>query len=166
LSPDHLSHGLGHLADVRVQEINFRRNDAFDFGSPLNYKIVTSSTVELADDLTSGTVFHTAKVAWVRDDTAELQLGPFELNMTLGAFFVLHAKQPDEDELAAWIEINSEHLLWPYLRAEIAGLTTAAGLPPLTIYTISVPTIDRDPNNDPDELRLAPESAGLPESQG
>jgi hypothetical protein len=167
LSPERLTHGLGYLADVRLQEIDFRRNDEFDFERPLNYKVVTSSEVELAEDLTNGTVLHAARVEWVEEDgSSESRPGPFELALTLGAYFVLHASTPDHDELAAWIEVNTDHLLWPYLRAQIAGITTNAGLPPLTIYTISVPTMERAPGDIFHETPESSESVSAPEVHG
>lgn len=158
MPPEHPSNGRGQLLDVRVRSIEFCRNDDFEFGPPLNYVILTSSEVTLAEDLTNGTILFKAVVEWRSGEEGggtEPILGPFELDLTLEGLYALNAAKPDHDELSAWIEFNSEHLLWPYLRTQIANLTISAGLPPLTIYTIGVPTFARDEFEDLDPAEVA-----------
>jgi Preprotein translocase subunit SecB len=143
LSPD-TRHVVGQLADVRLRNVQFRRSDDYEFIAPLNYTITTSSDVVLADDLTSGKILFNAEVEWrsAEEGSTESIPGPFDLELTLEGLFMLNAVGDDEEELSAWVEFNSEHLLWPYLRAQIASLTTAAGLPPLTIFTLNVPRFE------------------------
>jgi preprotein translocase subunit SecB len=143
LSPEHLGHGLGQLVDVRLQDVQFRRSDDYKVEEPLTYAIATSSDVALANDLTSGTILFSAEVVWRSTEGvgAESMPGPFALKLTLEGEFALNPVGDGED-LSAWIEFNSEHLLWPYLRAQIAYLTTMAGLQPMTIFTIEVPIFE------------------------
>jgi preprotein translocase subunit SecB len=62
----------------------------------------------------------------------------FDLSITVSGIFSL-SESLLEEELADWLEFNTEHLLWPYLRSEVAHLTAASGLPALTIYTSATP---------------------------
>lgn|GEM_PF-6852472 len=145
MSPEYPNNGRGQLASVRLHDVDFRISDSYDVVEPLNYVILTSSEVEIAEDLESGRILFNAVVGWRSqddDESGEPVGAPFDLDVTLEGAFTLSAANPERDELSAWIEFNSEHLLWPYLRSTIANLTTAAGLPPLTIYTIGVPTFD------------------------
>jgi preprotein translocase subunit SecB len=147
VSPEHLSSGGGQLVGVRVHDLAFRVTDDYEFDEPLNYVIVTSSNVSLADDMTSGQILFHAAVGWTvanADEDDDPVKGPFDLDLTLEAHFALTGTEIDTNEFSDWIEFNSEHLLWPYLRTEIASITTSAGLPPLTIYTIAVPVFRYD----------------------
>ena len=58
----------------------------------------------------------------------------------VGTFEWSHPEATDEDILG-WIEFNTGHLLWPYLRSYVSMITGASGLPVLTLFSISVPSL-------------------------
>jgi hypothetical protein len=130
----------GRLVEVFVDEINFRRHGDYVFpDTGIIYGIDADTKGEILDDRTRALVRLTAEIIWTshEGDTVD---GPFEMQITVEALFDwLFPDRPDEDILG-WLEFNSTHLLWPYLRAYVSSVTALAGVPPLTIYTITAPS--------------------------
>jgi preprotein translocase subunit SecB len=136
-----LLNAYGQLLDVEILDLTFRRNRTFDpdSGLSLRYSIDTTIEKEISADRQHGVVDLHARFDWHHDDPDSASEGaPFDLTITVSGIFRLTETLP-EDELADWLEFNTEHLLWPYLRSEVAHLTAMAGLPSLTIYTIATP---------------------------
>lgn len=131
----------GQLVDVVVTGIEFQRHWGIgheEDGGGLSYVIDSSTTASVSEDRTGALVQFEATVEWRIDGEPTVD-GPFDLRVDLEAVFNWHAPEAPVEGIEGWLEFNSYHLLWPYLRAEIARITMSAGLPPLTIYTVAVP---------------------------
>lgn len=128
----------GQLVDVFVNEVEFRRNLDYDWDQETPSYTVDSQTVAHADADGEGAMAElTASIEWNTDE-GRLQV-PFDIKISLIGLFSWQIQGLPTEEIEGWVAFNSEHLLWPYLRAEISRLTANGGLPPLTIYTIGVP---------------------------
>jgi len=144
LPPDRLYNRLGQLHAEFLTALEFRRNSGFnpDELDRWVYGVRTESTADLVhDDDVTGIVELEAEIVWSPDeDEPEPPSGepPFSLSLTLTGVFAWLGN-PDDDDAKLWLEVNGEHLLWPYLRAHIASITAASDLPALTIFTLGVP---------------------------
>jgi preprotein translocase subunit SecB len=159
LPPDPAVHVRGQLLTVSLSELDFRRNPEFDIERHnASYSVDANVDVEVADDLRSAVATLRASIEWLFPETAEDRQGPFEISLVLTGMFAWMAESTTKDDIAGWIEFNAEHLLWPYLRAQIVSVTAASDLPPLTIYTIAVPRPRLGKADVPEEIEASPGS--------
>jgi preprotein translocase subunit SecB len=70
-----------------------------------------------------------------------------------GVFSWQAATKPDRRLAELWLEYNGMYLLWPYARSYIAAISGMSNVPPLTLYTMSLP-------NPPDLSELEAEESG------
>ena len=59
--------------------------------------------------------------------------------MTLAATFLWLGEPTDVELASSWIIANGIGLIWPYVRNYVSTITNLGSVPPLTLYTISVP---------------------------
>ncbi|RKQ90459.1 preprotein translocase subunit SecB [Solirubrobacter pauli] len=136
--PPESHNSQGQLLDAVLSEVHFRRNLDFDWDKGgVSYVLNTRTEAEVSDDRDHGRVHLHVDVNFQREEGQDED--PFEIKLVVtGMFAWLQPDLPDE-EIRGWLSFNGEHLLWPYLRAFISQLTTAAGAAPLVIYTIGIP---------------------------
>jgi preprotein translocase subunit SecB len=143
------------LQDVWVERIRFEEDATFDRADTANVSYFVEPKVEIGelrdgdDGSLSSAVRLSAEVRFARDDEIEGAL-PFELDISVvGSFEWSGETKPADAKLApAWLDYNAMYLLWPYLRAHIATVTSASRLPTLTIYTMNVPNPPVIPSED------------------
>lgn len=128
----------GQLAEVILRDVSFRRNLDWEWpGEGISYAIDTRTEGVVLGNRDRCHAHLHVRIDFQRE--GEKIEAPFELKMVItGVFDWLAPELPDE-EIEGWLSFNAEHLLWPYLRAFVSQITAAAGLPILTLYTISVP---------------------------
>jgi hypothetical protein len=149
----------GQLLDVFIDEIYFRRHGGFAFpDTGIVYGIDAGTKGEILDDRTRALVRLKAEIIWTshEGDTVD---GPFEMQITVESLFNWQFPDRPDEDILGWLEFNSTHLLWPYLRTYVSSVTALAGLPPLTIYTITAPspTLGRIEEEDEDLAEHPPE---------
>lgn len=143
------------IAPAQLQQVvlslaRFEINREFDpelHAEGLNYEVhptVGISELERSDDGLRGWVQLDAKIVFTRpgaEEAAQPLPTPFDLEVRLLGFFGWSAADMPGDDLGkGWLEYNGMYLMWPYMRAYIATLTSMSALPQLTIYTMNVPT--------------------------
>lgn len=129
----------GRLIEVFLDEAHFDRHLGYTFPEEgtVTYTVDTGINAELNDDRNLARVRLTAAIRWAHN--GERVDGPFDLHLVIGAWFDWAFPDRQDEDIYGWLEFNSTHLLWPYLRNYVTTLTALSGLPPLTIYTISAP---------------------------
>jgi hypothetical protein len=137
------------LEGVWLHSVRFAENENFDESerSGLFYFVnakVTHDPFEHDEehDQTWAVARLHATIEWRREDEYEQRYErpiPFELELVVGGAFAWPSSSIDKRVGNAWLEFNARYLLWPYLRSYAASVTSMSRLPPLTIYTLSVP---------------------------
>ncbi len=132
------------LESIWVNEIRFRVDPDFDRADATKTSYVVDAETDVGelfiedDGEMSAFVKVDATVEWTREDDGPL---PFEVHVEIeGMFSWAPEMRPDNDRIASlWLDYNALYLMWPYLRSYINAVTAMSSLPPLTIYTMSVP---------------------------
>ena len=119
--------------------VNFRRNLEFDFERVEGVSYTLDSKVEAEIAPAREHAYAHLHVEFNLHVEGEDPDPPFELSLVVTGMFGGFAPDLPDEEIEGWLSFNAEHLLWPYLRAYVGQITIAAGLPPLTLYTISIP---------------------------
>lgn len=130
----------GQLESVDLRAIRFDRNGSFDPASgEFAYGVTTTITAFVDEERRRCVAQLDAKIEWEAEDGEAVAEPPFALEVSLEGQFAWHFPEADPADIQAWVRFNSEHLLWPYLRMHVQAITAAAGLPPLTIFTLMIP---------------------------
>jgi preprotein translocase subunit SecB len=128
----------GQLESVWLSRVTFRENLEFDpdDANACRYSLRRSAEIDsVAEDMW---VLHMdVEVEWTRSDDGE-EL-PFDLGLQVSGAFSWEQAPVDPSFVHGWLDFNGPYLLWPYLRSHIATVTNLSSLPPLTIYTMTVP---------------------------
>ncbi|WP_138974465.1 protein-export chaperone SecB [Patulibacter medicamentivorans] len=129
------------MQDVSLANVNFALNSSFDedHDNPL-YSVVTSLSVELSDERDAAIVWMDADIEWSAGEDGEVR-PPFDLSLTLKAAFDWALPDVEPGDVVSWLTYNTQHLVWPYLRSYVQQITAMSDLPPLVIFTISVPSL-------------------------
>lgn len=131
---------LVQLVDVFVAQLKFSLNADYGWDDDqLRYAVESDTTAAISDDRESVVGTLRATIKWYRGSETEQVEGPFELEIAISGKFDWAPPNLTDEDIRGWVEFNTQHLLWPYLRSEISTMTAAAGLPQLHIYTIKVP---------------------------
>jgi hypothetical protein len=142
LPPEPATHVRGQLLDAYLSEAHFSVNPKFDFSQSMtsSYAVHTDLSVEAAEDLRTARADLGVRIEWMFPPDADDPEVPFDLTVTITGEFEWGDQKPTtREDVEGWVEFNAEHLLWPYVRAQVAMITGASKLPPLTLYTITVP---------------------------
>ncbi len=130
----------GRLVEAFLDEIHFRRHRDYTFPEGgIAYGVDSDTSAEILDDRTCAFVRLKAEIHWTshEGDTVD---GPFEMQITVGGLFNWRLPDRSDEDILGWLEFNTTHLLWPYLRTYVSSVTASAGVPPLTIFTITTPS--------------------------
>lgn len=149
----------GLLLEAFLDELRFRRHREFTFPEKgIVYGVDASTNAELLDDRTLAFVRLEAEIEWTshEGDTVD---GPFAMRITVGGILAWRYPDRSDEDIVGWLEFNTTHMLWPYLRTYISSVTASAGLPPLTIYTITAPSPTLGVRAEGDEEQPSPLSA-------
>jgi preprotein translocase subunit SecB len=132
------SRAPGQLTEAYLRSVHFARHEDFEWEA-LRYTLDSETKAELAGDRQSVRVTLRAEIHWHRQDDGEQSEGPFDLKLEVGGEYAWDRPDLTDEDIVGWVEFNSQHLLWPYLRSYVSLITTASGLPALTLYTITAP---------------------------
>jgi preprotein translocase subunit SecB len=152
----------GRLLEAFLDELQFRRHRDFAFPEQgIVYGVESDTNAELLDDRTRAFVRLAAEIHWTshEGDTVD---GPFAMQITVGGLFAWQYPDRSDEDIVGWLEFNTTHLLWPYLRTYIASITATAGVPPLTIYTITAPNPILGRREEEDEEQPSPFTTAQP----
>ena len=71
----------------------------------------------------------------------ELLSTPFDLKVRLIAKFIIDVNHFPEDQIEPWAEHNAPIILYPYIREHVHSLTIRAGIGPVLLPLMQVPTL-------------------------
>lgn len=91
-------------------------------------------------DLESNTVAVRAQFE-VGDESGEDDSFPFYVFVKVMGLFRVDTERFPQDKITWWAKTNSVHILWPYIREHVYGLTSRCGLPPVILPLIEVPSV-------------------------
>lgn len=155
------------LENVWVNEVRFRADPNFERDDAPKTSYVVDAETDMGELVTEDDgemwafVTVDAKIEWTRTDDPEAPL-PFEIEVQIqGMFSWAPEMRPDSDRIASlWLDYNALYLMWPYLRNYINTITAMSRLPPLTIYTMSVPKPPRfDEPEDAEQVEKSSDAA-------
>jgi preprotein translocase subunit SecB len=130
----------GQLEHCWVSKINFVENEHFTPSEEsVRYNVDHSSRSDFNEKADSALLHLDVAIKWTHSDDAGDFTPPFVLDLTVTGLFEWRESMHDPALREAWLEWNGVYLLWPYLRACVAQITTISSLPTLTIYTLRVP---------------------------
>jgi hypothetical protein len=130
----------GRLVEAFLDEAYFRRHGSYVFPDKgIAYSVDSDTKGEILDDRRRAIIRLKAEIIWTSHE-GETVDGPFALQVTVGGLFDWEFPDRPDEDILGWLEFNSTHLLWPYLRAYVSSITASAGVPTLTIYTITAPS--------------------------
>jgi hypothetical protein len=134
------SANIGQLETVWLSEVIFRESLDFDpdDAGACRYSLRRDSEIEQCAEDGMWLLHLRVEVEWTRHDEDEGVL-PFELEIQVSGAFAWDVPTVERDFVEGWLEFNGPYLLWPYVRTYISSITNLSRLPPLTIYTMTVP---------------------------
>ncbi|MGC1851710.1 MAG: hypothetical protein WA687_04640 [Solirubrobacterales bacterium] len=139
MPPELPSSNLGQLEAAWLSDVFFKENLAFDpdDAGACRYSLRRSTDIEQTVHDDTWVLHLKVEVEWTRgEDNGEL---PFELAVQVSGAFSWEIPPVDPDHTYGWLDFNGPYLLWPYVRSYISMITNVSRLPPLTIYTMTVP---------------------------
>lgn len=121
--------------DYKINSIEFKRNDRFQYQDPLDIKFGLGVGISLENERVAGRVTIDLNVF----ENAEEINYPFSLKISISGYFSTddECKMP-RDKFEEYCKINGTAAMFPFLRSAVADITKAANMEPLVLPLVNI----------------------------